>query len=117
MAVAALRRARAGAASATSSRPHPDDQLFLNGPLNKSDTHQFPTGPYFVLVSAWPDDREHCDAIDTLLVMAASEDRWGDPRRAIDLLDNVERIVGTLPLPYERLRSRCRDAAERSHCN
>jgi len=65
-------------------------------------------------VTAWPVDPGHCDAIDTLLEMAESEDRWGEPRRAIDLLDNVERIVGTLPQPYERLRCRCRDAAERS---
>jgi hypothetical protein len=56
----------------------------------------------------WPSDPDHRDAIDTLLLMAASEDRWGESRRALDLLDNVERIVGTLPRPYERLRSRCR---------
>jgi hypothetical protein len=57
---------------------------------------------------AWPADPGHRDAIDTLLLMAEAEDRWGEPRRAIDLLDNVERIVGALPRPYERLRSRCR---------
>jgi hypothetical protein len=56
----------------------------------------------------WPADPEHCDAIDTLLVMAAAEDRWGQPRRALDLLANVEQIVGTLPPDYERLRLRCR---------
>jgi hypothetical protein len=39
--------------------------------------------------------------------MAEAEDRWGESRRALDLLDNVEQIVGTLPRPYERLRSRC----------
>jgi hypothetical protein len=43
--------------------------------------------------------------------MAEAEDRWGEPLRAIDLLDNVEEIVGALPRPYERLRWRCRDAA------
>ena len=42
--------------------------------------------------------------------MAEAEDRWGDAGRAIDLLDNVERIVGLLPEPYERLRWRCRGA-------
>ena len=57
---------------------------------------------------AWPTDPGHRDAIDTLLLMAASEHRWGEPRRALDLLDNAEQIVGTLPRPYERLRSRCR---------
>jgi hypothetical protein len=56
---------------------------------------------------AWPADPGHRDAIDTLLLMAEAEDRWGESRRAIDLLDNVERIVGTLPSPYERIRSRC----------
>jgi hypothetical protein len=39
--------------------------------------------------------------------MAEAEDRWGDARRAVDLLDHVERIVGGLPEPFERLRSRC----------
>jgi hypothetical protein len=39
--------------------------------------------------------------------MAAAEDRWGEQRRALDLLENVEQIVGVLPRPYERLRSRC----------
>jgi hypothetical protein len=55
----------------------------------------------------WPSDAGHRDAIDTLLVMAEAEDRWGEPDRALDLLDHVERIVGTLPTPYERLRRRC----------
>jgi hypothetical protein len=40
--------------------------------------------------------------------MAEAEDRWGEPRRAITLLDNVEQIVGKLPRPYERIRHRCR---------
>jgi len=57
---------------------------------------------------AWPADPDHRDAIDTLLLMAAAEHRWGESRRALDLLDNAERIVGTLPRPYESLRSRCR---------
>jgi hypothetical protein len=56
----------------------------------------------------WPADPEHREAIDTLLLMAAAEDRWGESRRALDLLDNVEQIVGALPRPYERIRSRCR---------
>jgi hypothetical protein len=56
----------------------------------------------------WPADPGHRDAIDTVLLMAAAEDRWGEPHRAATLLDNVERIVGTLPRPYERLRTRCR---------
>jgi hypothetical protein len=43
--------------------------------------------------------------------MAEAEGRWGESRRAVDLLDNVEQIVGTLPRPYERLRSRCRGAS------
>ena len=41
--------------------------------------------------------------------MAAAEDRWGERHRAVDLLDNVEEIVGTLPQPYQRLRWRCID--------
>jgi hypothetical protein len=56
---------------------------------------------------AWPADPGHREAIDTLLVMAEAENRWGERRRALDLLDNVERIVGTLPQPYQRMRRRC----------
>jgi hypothetical protein len=62
---------------------------------------------------AWPADAGHREAIDTVLVMAEAEDRWGDPGRALDLLDNVERIVGALPMRYEHLRHRCRGAAGR----
>jgi hypothetical protein len=62
---------------------------------------------------AWPSDPEHREAIDTLLVMAEAESRWGERRRAVDLLDNVEQIVGALPKSYERMRCRCRDAAGR----
>jgi hypothetical protein len=54
--------------------------------------------------AAWPTDPDHCDAIDTLLVMAEAEDRWGEPRRAAHLLDNVEQIVGPLPSRYQRMR-------------
>ena len=57
---------------------------------------------------AWPTDPEHRDAIDTLLVMAEAEDRWGERRRAAHLLDNVEQIVGVLPGRYERMRTSCR---------
>jgi hypothetical protein len=56
----------------------------------------------------WPSDPGHREAIDTLLVMAEAEDRWGESRRAAELLDNVERIVGALPDPYDRIRERCR---------
>jgi hypothetical protein len=59
----------------------------------------------------WPADPEHREAIDTLLLMAEAEARWDDPRRATELLDNVEQIVGRLPAAYERMRSRCQDAA------
>jgi hypothetical protein len=62
---------------------------------------------------SWPSDPGHREAIDTLLDMAAAEDRWGEPSRAIDLLESVERIVGHLPEPFERIRRRCRDAAAR----
>lgn len=57
---------------------------------------------------AWPADPEHREAIDTLLVMAAAEDRWGEPRRAVDLLDRVEQIIGTLPSAYDELRGAAR---------
>jgi hypothetical protein len=60
---------------------------------------------------SWPADPGHCEAIHTLLLMAESEARWNSPRRAADLLDSVERIVGRLPPEYERMRSRCQDAA------
>jgi hypothetical protein len=56
---------------------------------------------------AWPADPDHREAIDTLLVMAEAEDRWGESRRAAELLDNVTRIVGALPHPYDRIRERC----------
>ena len=60
----------------------------------------------------WPTDAGHREAIDTLLVMAEAEDRWGETRRAVDLLDNVEQIVGVLPQPYELMRGRCRDTID-----
>jgi hypothetical protein len=56
----------------------------------------------------WPSDPDHREAVETLLAMAVSEDRWGAPRRARDLLDSVEEIIGELPQPYARIRSRCR---------
>jgi hypothetical protein len=59
---------------------------------------------------AWPADPGHREAIDTLLVMAEAEDRWGDSSRAVQLLDNVEQIVGELPDPYRAMRSRYLDA-------
>ncbi|HEX2703461.1 MAG TPA: hypothetical protein VHM72_08525 [Solirubrobacteraceae bacterium] len=63
--------------------------------------------------AAWPTDPDHCDAIDTLLVMAAAEERWGEPRRAVHLLDNVEQIVGTLPGQYQHMRTTCRGTPPR----
>lgn len=50
--------------------------------------------------------------IETLLTMAEAEHRWGDSPRALQLLDNVERIVGTLPDGAKQLRSRCRRDAD-----
>ncbi len=61
--------------------------------------------------TSWPADPEHREAIDTLLAMAEAEHRWGDSGRAVDLLDNVEQIVGVLPEDYETLRRRCRGAS------
>ena len=58
---------------------------------------------------AWPSDPGHLEAIDTLLDMAEAEDRWGERGRAVQLLDSVEEIVGELPDPYRRMRSRCLD--------
>ncbi len=55
----------------------------------------------------WPEDPGHRDAIDTLLTMAVAEDRWGETRRALKLLDDVEQIVGTLPASYQAIRRRC----------
>ena len=55
----------------------------------------------------WPSDPGHREAVDTLLEMAEAELRWGESRRALELLENVKRIVGTLPAPYERMRRRC----------
>jgi hypothetical protein len=39
--------------------------------------------------------------------MAESAQRWGEPHRAVTLLDNVEQIVGSLPSQYEQMRWRC----------
>lgn len=58
----------------------------------------------------WPTDPGHREAIDTLLVMAEAEDRWGEWRRAAELLDNVERVLGVLPDPYAQIRDRCRNS-------
>jgi hypothetical protein len=60
------------------------------------------------LPPSWPADPGHREAIDTLLTMAEAEDRWGEPRRAAELLDNVEQIVGPLPPPYAQIHRRCR---------
>ncbi len=57
--------------------------------------------------ASWPRDPGHRDAIDTLLLMAVAEERWGESRRAVRLLDHVEGLVGVLPRPYERIRRRC----------
>jgi hypothetical protein len=62
----------------------------------------------------WPADPEHREAIDTLLVMAEAEDRWGERARAADLLDSVEQIIGTLPHAFELMRSRCRRLSNRA---
>jgi hypothetical protein len=64
-----------------------------------------------IQTTSWPADPGHREAIDTLLDMAESEDRWGEPGRALALLENVERIIGVLPRPYERLRWRCQEAS------
>jgi hypothetical protein len=63
---------------------------------------------------AWPADPEHREAIDTLLVMAEAEDRWGERAWAADLLDSVEQIIGTLPHAFEQMRSRCRRLPDRA---
>jgi hypothetical protein len=55
----------------------------------------------------WSADVGHTEVIDALLSMAESEHRWGDSPRALHLLNNVERIVGSLPEAYEHLRTRC----------
>ena len=81
--------------------------------LNRSDTLNEARAPNLCAMSTvvqpprWPADPGHREAIDTLLLMAAAEDRWGESRRAIGLLDTVEEIVGMLPAPYERIRRRC----------
>jgi hypothetical protein len=63
--------------------------------------------------TSWPSDPGHREAIDTLLVMAEAEDRWGEPMRAAELLESAERMLGTLPRRYDRIRRRCRDGRRR----
>lgn len=63
--------------------------------------------------TSWPSDPGHREAIDTLLVMAEAEDRWGEASRAAELLDSAERLLGSLPQRYERIRRRCRDPRRR----
>jgi len=62
---------------------------------------------------SWSEGTGHSEVIETLLAMAEAEHRWGDSPRALHLLDHVERIVGTLPDRYQRLRARCRRDARR----
>jgi hypothetical protein len=54
----------------------------------------------------WPADPGHREAIETLLMMAEDEHRCGQPRQAVTLLEQAERIVGPLPERYQRLRHR-----------
>jgi hypothetical protein len=63
--------------------------------------------------AGWSEGADHDEVIETLLAMAESEHRWGDSPRALALLDHVERIVGTLPDAYQRLRADCRCDASR----
>ncbi len=58
----------------------------------------------------WPTDPEHREAVETLLLMAAAEHRGGESRRATCLLENVEQIIGELPEPYARMRTRSSEA-------
>jgi hypothetical protein len=64
------------------------------------------------LTPAWPSDPGHRDAIETLLLMAESEDRWGERGQVAHLLDSVEQIVGALPRRYQRMRSRCSSGSQ-----
>ena len=64
--------------------------------------------------TVWPDDPGHREAIETLLMMANAEQRWGESHRALDLLAGAERILGVLPEPYAALRRRCVLAARRA---
>lgn len=57
----------------------------------------------------WPSDPDHREAIETLLLMAAAEHRWGESRRARRLLDGAAETLGGLPAPYARIRARCGD--------
>lgn len=61
----------------------------------------------------WPSDPDHREAVEILLLMAAAEHRWGAPRRARSLLDNVAEIIGELPDGYARLRARCHGSSPR----
>ena len=59
----------------------------------------------------WPADPGHREAIDTLLLMAEAEGRWGEPHRAVELFDQVEGIVGALPAHYAAMHRSYREAA------
>lgn len=53
-------------------------------------------------------EHEHWELIETVLAMAAAEERWGQHNRALTLLNRVAEITGSLPAEFERLRARCR---------
>jgi hypothetical protein len=58
--------------------------------------------PTTAKLRTWPADLDHCEAIETLLVMAAAEERWGERGRAAQLLKHAEELVGPLPPEYEQ---------------
>ena len=45
-------------------------------------------------------------ALEILLLMADADARWSEYDRALDLLDEVEHLVGRLPAEYEMKRNR-----------
>jgi hypothetical protein len=59
----------------------------------------------------WPADPGHRDALETVLAMAAAEQRWGENHQALRLLDSVERSLGDLPQRYRSVQTRARSAA------
>jgi len=59
-------------------------------------------------------DDDHAAALDCLLLLADAGARWNEYEHALDLLEEVELAVGSLPPSYELKRLAWEDSADRA---